>query len=200
MKTNILNVRANEQDIIACARQFVKDNKMGCSAITINKTIYLEKQKTSEKEFFAQFGYEFSNVKKLSYVSNFRYKDMYNKVAKETGNTMDKDKQSGFHTVETLPKCVRIKDTTGEMQLSLNYEVDNKTKFDSIYVVNGKKASDDVIEFINTHKKPHKMSAKQAEAGMTEENEIRFCQWAFDNIVAIGRNQVVEPIWKALKG
>ena len=195
---NILKERASEDTILANAKN-ISANTFGTSAIVVNKTIYLEKQKTNESLFESIFGFPFANVKKVSFVKNFRRCDEYKKIEGMTGNKVSKEKQSGFHTDNELPSSVRINDKTGEKQISLNYQLENKTDMVSIYVVDGYRyASEAEREFIRQHAKQHTMSAKQESVGVEEKDEIRFCQWAFSNIVAIGKNQMVEPIWKSM--
>ena len=199
-KNNIsryFNVRADKNTILASAKS-IDNCQFGNSIIAFNGSIRLNQQKTTEKEFFTLFGYDFKQVKKITYIRNFRRYDMTKKIEATTGNTFTASKQSGATTLEGY-RSVKVTDKDATLMLQCSYTLDDTSVFKTRYIIDGKRfATEEEHRFIEGHKYIAPSSHKQEEAGMSEKEQVRFLQFKFDNIVAIGKNQLVEPIWESI--
>ena len=199
MTNNVIRyakVRATEQAILAEAKD-IDLCQFGHSVIALNKDIRLVQQKASEKAFEAQFKVPFSEVKKVTYIQNFRRYEEAKKIESMTGNTLNPEKQTGAHRLDGY-KSVRVTDKDGSLMLQCSYQLDDTSKFETRYIVSGKRfATDEESAFIEAHKYIAPASKKQAEAGVQHGEEIRFLQFKFSNIIAVGHNQLVQPIWES---
>lgn len=196
----VWKTRASKAVIIEAAKSIDKC-QFGTSIIALSCAIRMEKQKTNEALFKSLFGFEFSEVAKVSFIRNFRRYDYAAKVENLSGNTgFNVAKQSGASQSD-IANCIKVTDKDGSLMLQCSYTIPNGTKVQTAYIINGKRlATPQEAAFISDHLYTYKGSTKQHNFGVAEGEEVRFMQFKFDNIISIGRNQLVEPIWDQIKG
>ena len=155
--------------------------------------------KTTATEWLNEFGSEMPNIVKVTKVTNARAYD----YAKAINRQLDKqgdaanfksDAMSGYDWV--VPNIIKRATKDGSLQLCVTFKENDRTKFESFYIVSDHFATDDELEFIKEHlyKAPNK-SVKQSESGIADEDIVMVRNYKFSNIVAVGQTPQIEEMW-----
>lgn len=145
-------------------------NKFGYGFVAITNCQVVAPKKTAA-EWFGKFGSDFASVKKITKVLNARcydYERAVNRTLAKNGSEKD-FKASELSGYEWVIKPILLRSTkegaeeNERLQLRLTFKKSDKTSFESRYIVGGRLATADEVEFIEGHLRPTYSSAKQSD-------------------------------------
>jgi hypothetical protein len=81
----------------------------------------------------------------------------------------------------------------------VTFKENDRTKFESFYIVADHFATEDELTFIKEHLyvAPNK-SVKQSESGIEDEDIVMVRNYKFSNIVAVGQTPEIEEMWESI--
>ena len=155
--------------------------------------------KTTAREWLNEFGSEMPNIVKVTKVTNARAYDYAKAINRSLAKQGDEanfksDAMSGYDWV--VPNIIKRAQKDGNLQLCVTFKENDRTKFESFYIVTDHFATDDELEFIKEHLyvAPNK-SVKQSESGIEDEDIVMVRNYKFSNIVAVGQTPEIEEMW-----
>lgn len=158
--------------------------------------------KATAAEWFEQFGETMPNIVKVTKVTNARAYDYGNAINRQLSKQGDaanfkSDAMNGYDWV--VPNIIKRAQKDGNLQLCVTFKENDRTKFESFYIVSDHFATDDELEFIKEHlyKAPNK-SVKQSESGIADEDIVMVRNYKFSNIVAVGQTPEIEEMWESI--
>ena len=202
MKQSNAFKRVNPLAVIAECEN-IAANKFGYGFVAIANINVVAPKKTAA-EWFGKFESDFSLVKKITKVLNARCYD-YEKAVNRTlaKNGSEKDfKASELSGYEWVIKPILLRSTkegaeeNERLQLRLTFKKSDKTSFESRYIVGGRLATADEVEFIEGHLRPTYSSAKQSDKGISDEEQVMCRNYKVANFVSVGKSDVVKKWWE----
>ena len=155
--------------------------------------------KTTAREWLNEFGSEMPKIVKVTKVTNARaydYAKAINRTLAKQGDESNfkSDAMSGYDWV--VPNIIKRAQKDGNLQLCVTFKENDRTKFESFYIVSDHFATEDELGFIKEHlyKAPNK-SVKQSESGIADEDILMVRNYKFSNIVAVGQTPQIEEMW-----
>ena len=205
-KSNFVNVLAtsvvNPFDVLATCKD-IAANKFGYGFVAITNCQVVAPKKTAA-EWFGKFGSDFASVKKITKVLNARcydYERAVNRTLAKNGSEKD-FKASELSGYEWVIKPILLRSTkegaeeNERLQLRLTFKKSDKTSFESRYIVGGRLATADEVEFIEGHLRPTYSSAKQSDKGISDEEQVMCRNYKVANFVSVGKSDVVKKWWE----
>ena len=139
------------------------------------------------------------NIVKVTKVTNARaydYAKAINRQLSKQGDATNfkSDSMSGYDWV--VPNIIKRAQKDGNLQLCVTFKENDRTKFESFYIVADHFATDDELTFIKEHLyvAPNK-SVKQTTSGIEDEDIVMVRNYKFSNIVAVGQTPEIEEMW-----
>ena len=178
-------------------------NKFGYGFVAITNCQVVAPKKTAA-EWFGKFGSDFASVKKITKVLNARcydYERAVNRTLAKNGSEKD-FKASELSGYEWVIKPILLRSTkegaeeNERLQLRLTFKKSDKTSFESRYIVGGRLATADEVEFIEGHLRPTYSSAKQSDKGISDEEQVMCRNYKVANFVSVGKSEVVKKWWE----
>lgn len=178
-------------------------NKFGYGFVAITNCQVVAPKKTAA-EWFGKFGSDFASVKKITKVLNARcydYERAVNRTLAKNGSEKD-FKASELSGYEWVIKPILLRSTkegakeNERLQLRLTFKKSDKTSFESRYIVGGRLATADEVEFIEGHLRPTYSSAKQSDKGISDEEQVMCRNYKVANFVSVGKSDVVKKWWE----
>lgn len=178
-------------------------NKFGYGFVAITNCQVVAPKKTAA-EWFGKFGSDFASVKKITKVLNARcydYERAVNRTLAKNGSEKD-FKASELSGYEWVIKPILLRSTkegaeeNERLQLRLTFKKSDKTSFESRYIVGGRLATADEVEFIESHLRPTYSSAKQSDKGISDEEQVMCRNYKVANFVSVGKSDVVKKWWE----
>lgn len=178
-------------------------NKFGYGFVAITNCQVVAPKKTAA-EWFGKFGSDFTSVKKITKVLNARcydYERAVNRTLAKNGSEKD-FKASELSGYEWVIKPILLRSTkegaeeNERLQLRLTFKKSDKTSFESRYIVGGRLATADEVEFIEGHLRPTYSSAKQSDKGISDEEQVMCRNYKVANFVSVGKSDVVKKWWE----
>ena len=178
-------------------------NKFGYGFVAITNCQVVAPKKTAA-EWFGKFGSDFASVKKITKVLNARcydYERAVNRTLAKNGSEKD-FKASELSGYEWVIKPILLRSTkegaeeNERLQLRLTFKKSDKTSFESRYIVGGRLATADEVEFIECHLRPTYSSAKQSDKGSSDEGQVMCRNYKVANFVSVGKSDVVKKWWE----
>lgn len=155
--------------------------------------------KTTAMEWLNEFGTEMPKIVKVTKVTNARaydYAKAINRTLAKQGDEANfkSDAMSGYDWV--VPNIIKRAQKDGNLQLCVTFKENDRTKFESFYIVSDHFATEDELGFIKEHlyKAPNK-SVKQSESGIADEDILMVRNYKFSNIVEVGQTPQIEELW-----
>ena len=155
--------------------------------------------KATATEWLNEFGETMPNIVKVTKVTNARaydYAKAINRQLSKQGDATNfkSDSMSGYDWV--VPNIIKRAKKDGNLQLCLTFKENDRTKFESFYIVADHFATEDELTFIKEHLyvAPNK-SVKQSESGIADEDIVMVRNYKFSNIVAVGQTPEIEEMW-----
>ena len=178
-------------------------NKFGYGFVAITNCQVVAPKKTAA-EWFGKFGSDFASVKKITKVLNARcydYERAVNRTLAKNGSEKDfkASELSGYEWVIKPILLLSTKEGAEEnerLQLRLTFKKSDKTSFESRYIVGGRLATADEVEFIEGHLRPTYSSAKQSDKGISDEEQVMCRNYKVANFVSVGKSDVVKKWWE----
>ena len=185
-------------------------NKFGYGFVAITNCQVVAPKKTAA-EWFGKFGSDFASVKKITKVLNARcydYERAVNRTLAKNGSEKDfkASELSGYEwvikpillrsTKEGAEENERLQLRLTRLQLRLTFKKSDKTSFESRYIVGGRLATADEVEFIEGHLRPTYSSAKQSDKGISDEEQVMCRNYKVANFVSVGKSDVVKKWWE----
>jgi len=196
----LLNVVVDFFETVSACKEFASC-KFGYGFIA-RSTPKFRAPKATANEWFNLFGTEMPSIIKVTKVTNARAYDyakaVNRQLAKQGGETnFESDSMSGYEWV--VPNIIKRTIKDGSMQLCVSFKENDKTKFETFYIVASERphfATDEEVDFIKSHLyvAPCK-SVKQVAAGIAEEDVINVRNYKFSNIIAVGTTPEIEKVW-----
>lgn len=145
-------------------------------------------------------------VEKYTLISNCRFGSYENKVnsslAKEDKETSYKaEGRKGMQYVEGMyPYILQSEKDCNVYYITINYKSNDKTRFENVYFIDGHLASEEETKEVKEwlYIAPSKENSKQAEAGLTEEEQVKVVTYKLDNVLHIGKASDLKTVWDAL--
>jgi len=157
---------------------------------------------TTAREWLAEFGSAMPNIIKVTKVTNARaydYGKAVNRQLTKQGEAanFESDPMNGYEWI--VPNIIKRATASGSMQLCVTFKDDDKTKFETFYIVGDHFATDAEVDFIKSHLyvAPCK-SVKQTNMGIEEKDILQVRNYKFSNIIAVGTTPEVEEIWSKI--
>lgn len=157
---------------------------------------------TTAREWLAEFGSAMPNIIKVTKVTNARaydYGKAVNRQLTKQGEAanFESDPMNGYEWI--VPNIIKRATASGSMQLCVTFKDDDKTKFETFYIVADHFATDAEVDFIKSHLyvAPCK-SVKQTNMGIEEKDILQVRNYKFSNIIAVGTTPEVEEIWSKI--
>ena len=178
-------------------------NKFGYGFVAITNCQVVAPKKTAA-ERFGEFGSDFASVKKITKVLNARcydYERAVNRTLAKNGSEKD-FKASELSGYEWVIKPILLRSTkegaeeNERLQLRLTFKKSDKTSFESRYIVGGRLATADEVEFIEGHLRPTYSSAKQSDKGISDEEQVMCRNYKVASFVSVGKSDVVKKWWE----
>ena len=178
-------------------------NRFGYGFVAITNCQVVAPKKTAA-EWFGKFGSDFASVKKITKVLNARcydYERAVNRTLAKNGSEKD-FKASELSGYEWVIKPILLRSTkegaeeNERLQLRLTFKKSDKTSFESRYIVGGRLATADEVEFIEGHLRPTYSSAKQSDKGISDEEQVMCRNYKVANFVSVGKSDVVKKWWE----
>ena len=159
--------------------------------------------KATATEWAAEFGNDMPNIVKVTKVTNARaydYAKAINRQLTKQGDTAEfkSDRMNGYEWV--VPNIIKRAEKDGSLQLCVTFKENDRTKFETFYIVADHFATADELNFITEHlyKAPNK-SVKQTESGIADEDILMVRNYKFSNIIAVGQTPQIEEIWSNIE-
>jgi len=195
--SELLTAVVNVFDTIAACKDFASC-KFGYGFIA-RSTPKFRAPKATAAEWAAEFGNVMPNIVKVTKVTNARaydYGKAINRQLVKQGDAADfkSDHMNGYEWV--VPNIIKRAEKDGSLQLCVTFKSDDRTKFETFYIVANHFATADELNFITEHlyKAPNK-SVKQTESGIADEDIVMVRNYKFSNIIAVGQTPQIEEIW-----
>lgn len=157
---------------------------------------------TTAREWLAEFGSAMPNIIKVTKVTNARaydYGKAVNRQLTKQGEAanFESDPMNGYEWI--VPNIIKRATASGSMQLCVTFKDDDKTKFETFYIVADHFATDAEVDFIKSHLyvAPCK-SVKQTNMGIEEKDILQVRNYKFSNIIAVGTTPEVKEIWSKI--
>ena len=157
---------------------------------------------TTAREWLAEFGSAMPTIIKVTKVTNARaydYGKAVNRQLTKQGDAanFESDPMNGYEWI--VPNIIKRATASGSMQLCVTFKDDDKTKFETFYIVADHFATDAEVDFIKSHLyvAPCK-SVKQTNMGIEEKDILQVRNYKFSNIIAVGTTPEVEEIWSKI--
>lgn len=156
--------------------------------------------KATATEWLNEFGETMPNIVKVTKVTNARaydYAKAVNRTLAKQGdenNRFKSDDMNGYDWV--VPNIIKRAQKDGNLQLCVTFKENDRTKFESFYIVADHFATEDELTFIKEHLyvAPNK-SVKQTTSGIKDEDIVMVRNYKFSNIVAVGQTPEIEEMW-----
>ena len=156
--------------------------------------------KATATEWLNEFGETMPNIVKVTKVTNARaydYAKAVNRTLAKQGdenNRFKSDDMNGYDWV--VPNIIKRAQKDGNLQLCVTFKENDRTKFESFYIVADHFATEDELTFIKEHLyvAPNK-SVKQTTSGIEDEDIVMVRNYKFSNIVAVGQTPEIEEMW-----
>ena len=156
--------------------------------------------KATATEWLNEFGETMPNIVKVTKVTNARaydYAKAVNRTLAKQGdeaNRFKSDDMKGYDWV--VPNIIKRAQKDGNLQLCVTFKENDRTKFESLYIVADHFATEDELTFIKEHLyvAPNK-SVKQTTSGIADEDIVMVRNYKFSNIVAVGQTPEIEEMW-----
>ena len=156
--------------------------------------------KATATEWLNEFGETMPNIVKVTKVTNARaydYAKAVNRTLAKQGdenNRFKSDDMNGYDWV--VPNIIKRAQKDGNLQLCVTFKENDRTKFESLYIVADHFATEDELTFIKEHLyvAPNK-SVKQTTSGIEDEDIVMVRNYKFSNIVAVGQTPEIEEMW-----
>jgi hypothetical protein len=162
--------------------------------------------KATANEWFNTFGSEMPNIVKVTKVTNARaydYSKAVNRQLTKQGAeaNFESDGMSGYEWI--VPNIIKRAIKDGSIQLCVSFKENDKTDFETFYIVGGDNphfASDEELDFIKSHLyvAPHK-SVKQSASGIADEDIVMVRNYKFSNVIAVGTTPEIEKAWENIE-
>ena len=178
-------------------------NKFGYGFVAITNCQVVAPKKTAA-EWFGKFGSDFASVKKITKVLNARcydYERAVNRTLAKNGSEKD-FKASELSGYEWVIKPILLRSTkegaeeNERLEWGGTIKRSGKTSFESRYIVGGRLATADEVEFIEGHLRPTYSSAKQSDKGISDEEQVMCRNYKVANFVSVGKSDVVKKWWE----
>lgn len=196
MKKNFISASANVFDVIAMCKNIVA-NKFGYGFIAKSEPKFKAPKKTAS-EWQAVFGTEMPNIIKITRVLNARCYDYEKAINRKlTADGKESDfKADGLNGYEWIVYPIIKKSLkTNTLQLTVTFKSNDKTTFETKYLVGGEIANEEQDSFIREHLYVAPQSAKQAAYGISEEDQIKVRNYKLDNVIVIGKANAIKSDW-----
>lgn len=159
--------------------------------------------KATATEWLNEFGETMPNIVKVTKVTNARaydYAKAVNRTLAKQGdenNRFKSDDMNGYDWV--VPNIIKRAQKDGNLQLCVTFKENDRTKFESFYIVADHFATEDELTFIKEHLyvAPNK-SVKQTTSGIKDEDIVMVRNYKFSNIVAVGQTPEIEEMWASI--
>lgn len=155
--------------------------------------------KATATEWLNEFGEVMPNIVKVTKVTNARaydYTKAVNRTLAKQGDEANfrSDAMKGYDWV--VPNIIKRAQKDGNLQLCVTFKENDRTKFESFYIVADHFATEDELTFIKEHLyvAPNK-SVKQTTSGIEDEDIVMVRNYKFSNIVAVGLTPEIEEMW-----
>ena len=180
-------------------------NKFGYGLI-VRSTPQFKAPVGTAKKWFELFGKEM-NVVKVTKVTNARAYDYVSAIKRQlekqgSENTFKGDKMLGYEWLvpnilkASLKEGIRDED---RMQFCITFKRNDKTSFESFYIVDGDHfATDSELAFIKENLKHTYVSKKQTECGIDYENIIMVRNYKVSNVVMCGKTNTINEYWESI--
>jgi hypothetical protein len=199
--SELLTAVVNVFDTIAACKDFASC-KFGYGFIA-RSTPKFRAPKATAAEWVAEFGNDMPNIVKVTKVTNARaydYAKAINRQLAKQGDATDfkSDRMNGYEWV--VPNIIKRAEKDGSLQMCVTFKENDRTKFETFYIVADHFATADELEFITEHlyKAPNK-SVKQTESGIADEDVVMVRNYKFSNIIAVGQTPQIEEIWSNIE-
>ena len=199
--SELLTAVVNVFDTIAACKEFASC-KFGYGFIARSSPKFRAPKKTAG-EWLQEFGNVMPEVVKVTKVTNARaydYAKAVNRQLTKQGEKADFQSSAMLGYEWVVPNIIKRTIKDGSLQLCVTFKGDDRTKFETFYIVGNHFATDDEMKFIKEHLyvAPNK-SVKQSESGIAEEDILMVRNYKFSNIVAVGTTPEVEEVWQMIK-
>lgn len=199
--SELLTAVVNVFDTIAACKDFASC-KFGYGFIA-RSTPKFRAPKATAAEWAAEFGNDMPNIVKVTKVTNARaydYAKAINRQLAKQGDATDfkSDRMNGYEWV--VPNIIKRAEKDGSLQMCVTFKENDRTKFETFYIVADHFATAGELEFITEHlyKAPNK-SVKQTESGIADEDVVMVRNYKFSNIIAVGQTPQIEEIWSNIE-
>ena len=199
--SELLTAVVNVFDTIAACKDFASC-KFGYGFIA-RSTPKFRAPKATAAEWAAEFGNVMPDIVKVTKVTNARaydYAKAINRQLSKQGDAADfkSDRMNGYEWV--VPNIIKRAEKDGSLQMCVTFKENDRTKFETFYIVEDHFATTDELEFITEHlyKAPNK-SVKQTESGIADEDVVMVRNYKFSNIIAVGQTPQIEEIWSNIE-
>ena len=199
--SELLIAVVNVFDTIAACKDFASC-KFGYGFIA-RSTPNFRAPKATAAEWAAEFGNDMPNIVKVTKVTNARaydYAKAINRQLAKQGDATDfkSDRMNGYEWV--VPNIIKRAEKDGSLQMCVTFKENDRTKFETFYIVSDHFATADELNFITEHlyKAPNK-SVKQTESGIADEDVVMVRNYKFSNIIAVGQTPQIEEIWSNIE-
>lgn len=199
--SELLTAVVNVFDTIAACKDFASC-KFGYGFIA-RSTPKFRAPKATAAEWAAEFGNDMPNIVKVTKVTNARaydYAKAINRQLAKQGEVANftSDSMRGYEWV--VPNIIKRAETDGSLQMCVTFKANDRTKFETFYIVADHFATADELNFIEGHlyKAPNK-SVKQTESGIADEDILMVRNYKFSNIIAVGQTPQIEEIWSNIE-
>lgn len=162
--------------------------------------------KATANEWFNTFGSEMPNIVKVTKVTNARAYDYGKAVNRQLTKqgaeaNFESDRMSGYEWI--VPNIIKRAIKDGSIQLCVSFKENDKTEFETFYIVGGDNphfANDEEEDFIKSHLyvAPHK-SVKQSASGIADEDIVMVRNYKFSNVIAVGTTPEIEKAWENIE-
>jgi hypothetical protein len=195
--SELLSVVVNFFDTVTLCKEFASC-KFGYGFIA-RSTPKFRAPKATSLEWFNEFGTAMPNIVKVTKVTNARaydYGKAINRQLAKQGDAADfkSDRMNGYEWV--VPNIIKRAEKDGSLQMCVTFKENDRTKFETFYIVADHFATEDELTFIKEHLyvAPNK-SVKQSESGIADEDIVMVRNYKFSNIVAVGQTPEIEEMW-----
>ena len=198
--SELLTAVVNVFDTIAACKEFASC-KFGYGFIARSMPTFRAPKRTAA-EWLAEFGETMPNIVKVTKCTNARaydYGKAINRQLTKQGDAANfqSDAMNGYTWV--VPNIIKRAEKDGNLQLCVTFKENDRTKFETFYIVADHFATDAELTFIKEHlyKAPNK-SVKQSESGIADEDILMVRNFKFSNVIAVGQTPEVDEIWGAI--
>lgn len=145
-------------------------------------------------------------VEKYTLIFNCRFGSYENKVnsslAKEDKEASYKsESRKGMKYVEGMyPYILQSEKDCNVYYITINYKLNDKTTFESVYFVDGHLATEEETKEVKEwlYIAPSKENSKQTEAGLQGGEQVKVVTYKLDNVLHIGKASDLKTVWDAL--